>query len=112
MNLFAGVEITFKIKDGECKRVCCDGAGGPVYMVSSCNPQDGKKKSCEGFKSEEKQEGDHCPGEANDLCTNACDKTAEDRGESFEENLILLKQISHNYEEASILQISLGDPFL
>ena len=80
VNLFAGVEITFAIKDGECKRVCCDGAGGPVYMVSSCKPQ---SSSCEGFKSEEKQEEDHCPGEAKDLCTSTCGPLAGDRGESF-----------------------------
>ena len=83
MDLFAGVEITFKIKDGECKRVCCDGAGGHVKMVSSCESQAANNSSCEGFKSEEKEEKGHCPGEAKDRCTGACDKIAEDRGESF-----------------------------
>ena len=85
MNILAGVEILFNIKDGECKRVCCDGAGGPVYMVSSCKSQTTNNSSCDGFKSEEKQEEDHCPGEAKDLCTSTCDRigAAGDRGESF-----------------------------
>ncbi|XP_044175161.1 uncharacterized protein LOC122958376 isoform X2 [Acropora millepora] len=77
---FIGVKITFKIKEGECKRVCCEGAGGPVSMVSSCNPQDGNNNRCQGFKSGEKKEGDHCPGEANDLCSSTCDSSEENRG--------------------------------
>ncbi|XP_015755170.1 PREDICTED: uncharacterized protein LOC107334716 isoform X2 [Acropora digitifera] len=81
---FIGVKITFEIKEGECKRVCCDGSGGPVYMVSSCEPQDGKNNSCDGFKSEEKQEDDHCPGEANDLCDSTCDSSEGDRASSVQ----------------------------
>ncbi|XP_044175164.1 location of vulva defective 1-like [Acropora millepora] len=81
---FIGVRITFEIKEGECKRVCCDGPGGQVYMVSSCKPQDGNNDSCDGFKSEEKQEDDHCPGEANDLCSSTCDSTKGDRASSVQ----------------------------
>ena len=83
VNLFAGVEITFNIKDGECQRVCCDAAGGHVKMVSSCESQTASNSSCEGFKSEEKEEKGHCPGEAEDLCSSACDNIAGDRGDSF-----------------------------
>ena len=97
MNLFAGVKITFEIKDGECKRVCCDGAGGPVVMVSSCSPQDGDNRDrCQGFKPEEKQEGDHCPGEEKDLCSSTCDSSEGDRGIRGFKIVLLIQRISHN----------------
>ncbi|XP_015755168.1 PREDICTED: uncharacterized protein LOC107334714 isoform X2 [Acropora digitifera] len=87
---FIGVEITFNIKDGECQRVCCDAAGGHVKMVSSCESQTANNSSCEGFKSEEKEEEGHCPGEAEDLCSSACDNIAGDRGSVHGTSLAIL----------------------
>ena len=72
MNLFAEcVNITYNIKEGECDRVCCDGAGGPVKMIPTCKSRSGD--SCCG---EEKEEDDHCPGEREDLCSEICDDSA------------------------------------
>ena len=67
MNLFAECNnITYNIKEGECERVCCDGAGGHVKMIPTCKSDD----SC---CSKEKEEDGHCPGEPNDLCSSTCD---------------------------------------
>ncbi|XP_067055207.1 uncharacterized protein [Acropora muricata] len=60
--------ITYKIKEGECDRVCCDGAGGPVKMIPTCNPPS-KHSNC----TEEIEEAYHCPGEPKDLCSTTCD---------------------------------------
>ena len=69
MNLFAGFDITYIIKAGECERVCCDGgAGGPVYLTPICNPPS-EARNC----TIEIQEQGHCPGEANDLCSRICE---------------------------------------
>ena len=68
MNLFSGFNITYNIKEGECKRVCCDGgAGGPVKMIPTCNPPS-KHSSC----TKEKEEDDRCPGDARDVCSSIC----------------------------------------
>ena len=69
MNLFTGFNITYKIKEGECERVCCDGgAGGPVKMTPTCNPPSEHSKC-----TEEIEEDDHCPREPKDLCSSICD---------------------------------------
>lgn len=62
-----GFNITYKIKDGECKRVCCDGTGGPVKMIPTCNPPS-NHSSC----SKEKEEDGRCPGDGRDLCSSIC----------------------------------------
>lgn len=63
-----GFKITYKIKDGECKRVCCDGgAGGPVKMIPTCNPPS-QHSNC----TKEAEEDDRCPGEARDVCSSIC----------------------------------------
>ena len=68
VNLFAGYNITYSIKDGECKRVCCDdGAGGPVKMMPKCNPP-----SDDSQCKDEKEESGHCPGDPDDLCSAVC----------------------------------------
>ena len=72
VNLFAGFNITYRIKDGECKRVCCDGAGGPVKMIPTCKPPSDDSRC-----TEEKEEDNHCPGEPNGLCTNTCGSRSE-----------------------------------
>ena len=67
--LFVEVTLGFKIKSGECKRVCC-GAGGAVDMVQTCTPQN----RCEGIKNSTKQEAGHCPGEEKNTCKDVkCD---------------------------------------
>ena len=69
VNLFAGYNITYRIKDGECDRVCCNGAGGPVKMISTCKPP--ANYSC---CKTEKEEDNHCPGNLNGLCSSvSCD---------------------------------------
>ena len=68
VNLFSEYNITYKIKDGECKRVCCDGgAGGPVKMIPTCKPP-----SDDSQCKEETEENDRCPGEARDVCSSIC----------------------------------------
>jgi len=60
------VEVTlgFKVKSGECKRVCC-GAGGAVVMSQTCTPQN----RCEGIGNSTKEEAGHCPGEEKNTCS-------------------------------------------
>ena len=50
--------------DGECQRVCCDGPGGPIKLIEKCSPP----SECQGFTAKEKEEDEHCPGEAKDTC--------------------------------------------
>ncbi|XP_015750554.1 PREDICTED: uncharacterized protein LOC107330460 isoform X1 [Acropora digitifera] len=66
-----GFDITYKIKDGECKRVCCDGTGGPVKMIPTCNPPS-EHSNC----TKEALEDDHCPGDGRDLCSSICNSAS------------------------------------
>ena len=54
--------------DGECQKVCCDGAGGQIKLKEKCSPP----SECEGFEAKEKEEKGHCPGEEKGTCQ--CDK--------------------------------------
>ena len=59
--------MVYEPKDGECQRVCCDGAGGPIKLMGTCSPP----SECQGFLSEKEEEG-YCPGEVKGTCQ--CDK--------------------------------------
>ena len=71
VNLFAGYDIKYKIKEGECERVCCDkgegAAGGPVKMIPTCTPP-----SDDSQCKDEKEESGHCPGDPDDRCSAIC----------------------------------------
>ena len=60
--------MVYQPKDGECQRVCCDGAGGHIILIETCSPS----SECQGFKPKEKKEEGHCPGEDKGTCK--CDK--------------------------------------
>ena len=59
-----GITISYKPKSGECDRVCCNGAGGPLTVEGSCSPTD----KCAGIELADKQEDGHCPGESKGTC--------------------------------------------
>ena len=60
--------MEYQPKDGECKKVCCNGPGGPIILIAKCSPP----SECEGFTAKEKKEEGHCPGEKKGTCK--CDK--------------------------------------
>ncbi|KAL9975532.1 hypothetical protein ACROYT_G012702 [Oculina patagonica] len=67
---FVGTNITYEPKVGQCKQVCCDGAGGEMIVVPVCTPAD----KCEGNRlPAEKKEGGHCPGDSKGTCTEKCE---------------------------------------
>ncbi|XP_078365416.1 uncharacterized protein LOC144649726 isoform X1 [Oculina patagonica] len=66
---FIGATVKYKPKAGQCKQVCCDGAGGEMIVVPECTPAD----KCEGILLKEKKEDGHCPKDSIGTCTVECD---------------------------------------
>ena len=68
-----GVSLTYSPKAGQCKAICCDGAGGELIVQRECTPDD----MCEGIESDEKEEDGHCPGDSKGTCPDTCDDDGE-----------------------------------
>ena len=60
--------MEYRPKSGECQRVCCRGAGGPIILIQICIPSN----KCQGFSPKEKTESGHCPNEEKGTCQ--CDE--------------------------------------
>lgn len=67
-----GVTLEYEPKDGQCKAICCDGAGGELTVERVCTPAN----KCEGIEPDEKKEDGHCPNESKSTCPDTC----EDQG--------------------------------
>ncbi|CAH3025966.1 unnamed protein product [Porites evermanni] len=101
-NVSASRTVVYEPKDGECQRVCCDGAGGPIKLMGTCSPP----SECQGFLSEKEEEG-YCPGEVKGTCQ--CNKACSLHSPSFAVLAVITLHVSLSSTGSQSVKLTEGE---